>query len=165
MYLLSRSDDIQDIADQLLPEEEPFSQYSSENSFKKGSDVLEGTIKKFNENIKSLVPGLTKATSKRGSSVMTNVMSGLKKLVPSNPMKRLRETVKTLFPSTEKEPLPPPPPPATNNDVGNGIDGNSGFVMNFFKNPQFDFGKRTNKDTLLILPDENMQSDILPFME
>ena len=162
LYLLSHSEQIVEIADQLI---------SGDDVSEKGNSIIDDTVDSFNENFANIGKNIKKVTNKaKGSAnVMTNVMSGLKNLVPKNPMKKLKDT---FFPAIPKEtvtshkvvPTQPLSPPQ-NQD----IDFSSGFVMNFFKDPQFDFGKRkenSNVPKILILPSEgDRNSDSLPFIE
>ena len=83
-----------------------------------------------------------------------------------------KETLRTSHPLVQ-----PGPFNQQTNDDANGVDfnENSGFVMNFFKHPQFDFGQRTkaqpsyNTEKLLIIPDEildeDTDTDLLPFIK
>ena len=162
LYLLSHSDKIVEIADQLI---------AGDGLSEKGSSIIDDTVHSLNKNFENIGENIKKATNKaKGSaSVMTNVMSGLKNLVPKNPMQKLKDT---FFPTIPKEtvtshnvrPTQPISPPQ-NQD----IDFSSGFVMNFLKEPQFDFGKRkenSNVPKILILPSEgDRNSDNLPFIE
>ena len=151
-----------EIADQLI---------AGDGLSEKGSSIIDDTVHSLNKNFENIGKNIKKATNKaKGSaSVMTNVMSGLKNLVPKKPMQKLKDT---FFPTIPKEtvtshnvrPTQPISPPQ-NQD----IDFSSGFVMNFLKEPQFDFGKRkenSNVPKILILPSEgDRNSDNLPFIE
>ena len=163
LYLLSRSDQIVEIADQLI---------SGDISSEKGGSVIDNTMNRFNENFENFGKNIKKATNKaKGSGgMMTNVIKGLKNLVPEIPMQKLKDT---FFPAKPKETvtshkvvpthsISPSPP------QNQAIDFSSGFVMNFFQDPQFDFGKRkenTNEPKILILPGGDRNSDSLPFIK
>ena len=160
LYLLSHSDQIVEIADQLI---------SGEQVSEKGNSIIDDTMNSFNENFANLGTNIKKATTnaKGSAGLMTNVMSGLKNLVPKNPMKKLKDT---FFPAKPKETVTSHkvvPTQSISPPQNQDIDFSSGFVMNFFKDPQFDFGKRNeNEPKILILPSEgDRNSDSLPFIE
>ena len=164
VFLLSRSDDIKGLAES-FPEKSPFIPYGTQ--FDPVMEPVKGTFNKFNKNLENLGSGL----KTNGGSMMSNVMTGLKDLLPASPMKKLKET---FFPPEKKGPVKPRPvvrpeaiPAPSPQPMVEALDENSGFVMNFFKDPEFGFGKRTIKNgpgDLLIFPNEK-DPENLPFIE
>ena len=159
LYLLSHSDKIVEIADQLI---------AGDDVSEKGNSIIDDTMNSLNENFENIGKNIRKATNnaKDSASVMTNVMSGLKNLVPKNPMQKLKDT---FFPTIPKEPTVTShnvrPTQSISPPQNQDIDFSSGFVMNFFKEPQFDFVKR-KEPSILILPSQgDRDSDSLPFIE
>jgi len=160
LYFLSHSDQIVEVADQLIT-----------GDVSDGNTIIDNTMDSFNENFANIGKNIKKATSnaKDSAGVMMSVVSGLKNLVPKNPMQKLKDT---FFPAIPKETITSHtvrPSQSISPTQNQDIDFSSGFVMNFFKEPQFDFGKRkenSNEPKILILPSNGeRQSDRLPFIE